>query len=214
MTAYSRFMSRLIPFCLSGALAGCAPSASFAPLSVDPDSYREQVIEYRHQKDTFFRESERSPIPAAKRDSFTGLEYFPPDPRYRVIGRLKPAEKPRHVVAAGHAGDAEKLVSLGDIAFTLDGTPVEFEVWQKGNDRPMVIFRDGTSGRETYGTGRYVDLEPAGDGLYIIDFNFAYNPYCAYDPARYLCPLPPPGNVLAVPVRAGEMLWKGESSHE
>ena len=100
-------------------------------------------------------------------------------------------------------GTTDHLQRAGTVKFTADGTEATLLAFHQG-DELFIPFRDSTSGNETYGAGRYVEAEPLGDGRFELDFNRAYNPYCAYNDA-WRCPLPPRENWLTVPIRAGEM---------
>jgi uncharacterized protein (DUF1684 family) len=130
--------------------------------------------------------------------------WFPNDPALRFVVLLE-SDDTRRTIRSTRAQDRDSL-RVGWLTFTVDGTRCRLAVDQllePGGDSLSVFFRDATTGRETYEVGRYVDLERAGDE-YVLDFNRAYNPACAYSPF-YNCPIPPPENHLAVAIRAGEM---------
>lgn len=163
---------------------------------------------FREAKDRLFAEHEDSPIPVAKRPAFTGLPYWPYDPAMRFI---VPVEAMEHVEAPATSirGDSFALRRIGRVRLPFGDLEVYWiEVYGGGLFLP---FRDGTSGSETYGAGRYLldtlkgaDLGGDERGL-IIDFNFAYHPSCTYDP-KWSCPLSPRANWLEMPIRAGERL--------
>ncbi len=174
-------------------------------------SYADAVAELRAEKDEFFRTSDRSPIPAGERAAFTGLPYFPVDESLRFDdltlhaytgsepvrfeiptsdGRLRPAER---------AGTFR--LPLGAQEATLTAYAFEGD----GPGSVFVPFLDATSGTETYGAGRYLDIDREDDGTYAVDFNLAYHPSCVYDP-RFSCPLTPAENRLPVRIEAGERL--------
>jgi uncharacterized protein (DUF1684 family) len=165
---------------------------------------------FREQKDTLFRTHAQSPIPLAERSSFGGLTYWSHDPAMRVTARFEP----RDVEPAG-ADQAVVFERIGDLHFALNGEPLMLPaLWIVGYAGGLFVpFRDGTSGHETYGGGRYVldtikSADLGGDpvaGTVVLDFNYAYHPSCVYDP-RWLCPLAPPDSRLALPIRAGERL--------
>jgi uncharacterized protein (DUF1684 family) len=173
------------------------------------DAYAHAVQGARAAKDEFFRESPDSPIPDEARNDFTGLDYFPADLRYRIEG-LQPGPVPegqdrtlQMQTSDGQIRDAERA---GMLDFTLDDQPLRLTAFRFAGDEPhsiFVPFQDATSGSETYGAGRYMDLEVGEDGTVDLDFNLAYNPFCAYSEA-YSCPLPPAENRLPVRVEAGE----------
>ena len=101
-------------------------------------------------------------------------------------------------------GEVRAYRRSGKVSFEVDGEPATLTLYTTPHGNGWFVpFRDATSGTETYGAGRYLDLERTGDGSVMLDFNLAYNPYCAYD-QRYSCPLPPVENWLQVPIRAGE----------
>ena len=152
----------------------------------------------------------QSPLPAVARWSFGGLAYFDYDPAMRVLADVVPAEPQRYEI--GTSGDGTySFVRYATAVFELGQTPVKLELyWIEGYGGGVFLpFRDGTSGTDTYGAGRYLldsikgaDLGTI-DGKLVLDFNFSYNPSCAYDP-RWVCPLAPPPNRLDIEIRAGE----------
>ncbi|MGI8672031.1 MAG: DUF1684 domain-containing protein [Luteitalea sp.] len=143
------------------------------------------------------------------RVGFQGASWFPDDPGAHTVATLHPSS-PRTVTVTNILGDPEPYQSPGTLELTLNGAPVRLLAFTAAKGRLQVIFRDATVGRETYGT-RFVYAEPIGNGRYRLDFNRAYNPPCAYNPYT-TCPTPPAENVLAVPVRAGEKLYRGPAS--
>jgi len=136
------------------------------------------------------------------RKDFTGLKWFPVDPAYRVVGRWVPYDKPKTEMIANVMGDAGPEQFYGYVEFTLKGQKLHLEPEQDGSEFEFV-FRDLTSGHETYGAARFLDTVLGKDGSVVMDFNEAYNPPCAYNPYT-TCPLPTPGNRLAVRIEAGE----------
>jgi len=165
---------------------------------------------WRETRDELFRSHRQSPLPADRRASFGGLEYWPYDPQARVLADLDDVEAPPQPIES--SGDAPILFRpFARASFELRGEPHALEVsWLAAyGGGAFLCFRDATSGRESYGGGRYLldtvkgaDLGEDG-GRLVLDFNFAYNPSCAYDPG-WVCPLAPPANRLAVSVEAGE----------
>lgn len=174
--------------------------------------YPTAVAMFRADKDDYFREAHDSPIPHDQRDAFTGLPYFPVDESLRFEGlALDPYEGDEPTsfqipTSDGQLRDAERA---GTFAFEIAGRPLRLTGYSFAggdSDSVFVPFLDQTSGRETYGAGRYLDLDPdPDDGTYVIDFNLAYHPSCVYD-ARFSCPLTPAENRLPVRVEAGERL--------
>ena len=174
-----------------------------------PLAYRDDVAEQRSSKDAFFKRSPHSPIPSTERAAFDGLAYYEIDESWRFVpAALEPLEPgldfEMHVqtsdgaVRQGHRAGVFRF-SVGGIAQRLTA----LQLSGTGDDALFVPFIDATSGTETYGAGRYLDLERLPDGRYDLDFNFAYAPFCAYSPA-YSCPLPPAENRLTVAITAGE----------
>lgn len=169
------------------------------------DADRKEIERQRLEKDEFFKTDPRSPIPWAARSKMAGLEYFPVDPRYRFRVKLTRYPKPEPVVLATSKGVPRNMVRYGFFEFAVEGQPRRLQVYRSLDPDPylFVPFRDATSGRETYGAGRYLDLEARTGDDYVLDFNVAYNPYCAYS-NDYVCPFPPRENWLDIPIRAGE----------
>src|SRR6266571_8407206 len=165
---------------------------------------------WRETRDELFRSHPQSPLPADRRASFEGLEYWPYDPAARVPAELEDVEAaPEPVETSG----IEPILfrRFARAHFELHGERLALEVsWLASyGGGAFLSFRDATSGRESYGGGRYLldtvkgaDLGEE-DGRLVLDFNFAYNPSCSYDPG-WVCPLAPPANRLAVPVEVGE----------
>jgi uncharacterized protein (DUF1684 family) len=161
---------------------------------------------WRAVRDELFRAHPQSPLPTEARASFSGLPYYDYDPALRVLAEVEDAEPERREIAA--SGDETiAFTRVGRARFAFGSLEL---YWLDGYGGGLFLpFADATSGRETYGAGRYLldtvkgaDLG-ARDGRLVLDFNFAYNPSCSYDP-RWVCPLAPPPNRLGVPIRAGE----------
>jgi hypothetical protein len=178
------------------------------------DEWREAVAAEREKKARFFREGPRSPLPPdLKGDDFPGLDYYDPDPAYRYELELHEHDDPEEVTVGTSAEGERTYRRYGEFGLEIDGESVTLQAYRPvdGSDRLWLPFRDETSGEETYGAGRYLDLEPDHhlvDGRWVVDFNRAYNPTCAYNPA-YECPLVPMENWLDVRVEAGEKAFPG-----
>ena len=136
------------------------------------------------------------------RKSFTGTRWFPVDESYRVIGRYVPYDQLKQIQIQNVMGDTLQETIAGYVAFSLHGKDLRLDAEVDGSDVSFV-FRDLTSGHETYGASRFLDTQIEKDGHVVVDFNQAYNPPCAYNPYT-TCPLPPPQNRLAVRIEAGE----------
>lgn len=190
--------------------SGCrAPEPS---LPVDRPALHAAWTEWTAERDALFRSAE-SPLPEAERAAFAGLPYFPYDSAFAVAAALVPAVSTDTVSFPTSTGELRPMVRAGQLVFTAGGVERRLVAYTQvgpgaGAGELFVPFRDGTSGGETYGGGRYLDLPVAPLGAYALDFNRAYHPYCVYSDA-YSCPLPPAENTLALPIRAGERLRAG-----
>lgn len=173
--------------------------------------YVADVEDFRVDKDDFFRESPQSPLPEAEREGFGGLPYYPVDLAFRFEDvRLEPyaGSEPTSFQIPTSDGLLKPAHRAGTFSFELGGEQLHLTGYTMdvGHSHSIFVpFLDATSGRETYGAGRYLDLEPEEDGTYSLDFNLAYHPSCVYDPV-YSCPLTPPENRLPVRIEAGERL--------
>jgi uncharacterized protein len=168
---------------------------------------------WRAGRDELFRAHPQSPLPADARVGFGGLRYFPYDTGMRVAASVERAPHAQVAIGAS-AGSPVVFERFGRARFVLDGDEQSLDLfWLEAYGGGLFVpLADATSGTETYGAGRYLldtvkgaDLGRHGDGL-VLDFNFAYNPSCAYDP-RWACPLAPPANRLTPAVRAGELTY-------
>ncbi len=186
-------------------------SALYAEIraAADPDAAWRR---WRDARDDLFRTHPQSPLPQGEREGFGGVPYYDYDPDARVLAELDDVEAaPAPLETSGL--EPVLFRTFAAAAFELRGEPCRLEVqWLEGYGGGVFLcFRDATSGRETYGGGRYLfdtvkgaDLGDDG-GRLVLDFNFAYNPSCAYDPG-WVCPLAPPANRLGVAVEAGERM--------
>jgi hypothetical protein len=140
---------------------------------------------------------------------FKGIESFPIDRAWRIEGLLEPHDPPRTVEITNVLGDVSHEGSPGTLAFDIGGRTYRLvPIAEPGDEKLFVIFGDATSGKETYGGGRYLYVDaPDADGRVVIDFNKAYNPPCVFTHFA-TCPLPPPGNHLPIAVRAGEKAYE------
>jgi uncharacterized protein (DUF1684 family) len=174
-------------------------------------SYPEAVASYRAEKDEYFRTAHDSPIPHESRHDFAGLPYFPVDDALRFEGlALEPyaGSEPARFQIPTSDGKLRDAVRAGVFRFEVGGvthTLTGYTFAQGHSESVFVPFLDGTSGAESYGAGRYLDLYPEEDGTYALDFNLAYHPSCVYDP-KYSCPLTPAENRLPIRIEAGERL--------
>lgn len=143
------------------------------------------------------------------RKEFTGLHWFPIDESYRLTARFVPYTPPKQAEIQNVLGDFDKVAILGYAAITLHGQAYRLEATQDEPGKLFFVFRDLTSGKETYPAARFMETDMPQNGNVVLDFNEAYNPPCAYNPYT-TCPLPTPGNRLRVEIPAGEKIYKGE----
>jgi len=175
--------------------------------SEDPESYREEITELREETDRFMRYAEDSPFHDADTE-YTGLKFFPPDLTYKIAGRFTPAEEPEIVKLQTNDGKTQEFLTYGHASFTLNDTTSRVLVLENVEEEKLFVpFGDATSAGETYGAGRYLDVTHHGGKTIVLDFNKAYNPYCAYV-SSFTCPLPPRENLLTVAIRAGEKSYE------
>ena len=169
-------------------------------------SFAKSVEKWRKEKDSFYKFSDDSPIPERERESFAGLKYFPPDEKHRMKLKLQRYPNPEIVTMVTSKGTQQRFYRVGYFAFEIDGKKARLQAYrsaERTDEHLFIPFRDKTSGKESYGAARYIDLDLTQDDNYLLDFNAAYNPYCAYSD-DYVCPLPPRENSLDVEIRAGE----------
>jgi len=192
-------------------LLGVAACTSGPPPPVDERPYDLRIEAARAEKDAAFRSGADSPIPAAERPAFTKLSYFPIDPHYHVPAFLTvdPTSASTVITLQTSSEVPRKMRRVGRLGFTLGDASYTLTAFADLDDTKMarlfVPFADLTGGTETYKGGRYLDLERTPTGIYDLDFNRAYHPYCVYNPT-YECPVPPRENRLAIAIRAGEKL--------
>ena len=168
-----------------------------------------ELTEFRKSKDEFFAADRHSPLTPQQQRSFRNLEYYPENPQLRFEVALEEfpdqEKEPTEIITS--TGDSNTQIRWGRFTFNVEGQDVSLAVFRGMDAEEFFLpFADSTSGSETYGAGRYLEPVPMHDRRYLIDFNYAYNPYRAYNP-NWSCPLPPPGNRLKVPILAGEKLF-------
>ena len=172
-----------------------------------------ELKRFRAEKDRVFRTDPQSPLTTDQRRAFAGLAYFDENPALVIKGTIDLNVEPGEVRMATSAGDEQVYQRYGVVRFRVDGDTAQVVLYASDDsDELFIPFRDATSGRDTYGAGRYLEVQAHGDDV-TIDFNYAYNPNCAYDPA-WSCPLPPAENWLKVPISAGEKSFVGGPGHE
>lgn len=176
----------------------------------DVDRWEAEVRQMRADKDQFFTEHPQSPIKPDRRDDFAGLAYFEPDPEYRVDARVRVYGNPDPIDLEVTAGNPIRYLRRFIFEFELRGERIQMAGYQQERAESRTIFipfRDKTTGQQTYARGRYLEMEPDEDlvngDVVTLDFNLAYNPFCAYADT-FACPLPPEENWLEIAVPAGE----------
>jgi len=171
-----------------------------------------ELEQFRTGKDEFYRHDRRSPLTPDQQRGFNGLSYFAENSGLVIKARIDRHVQPGVVHMETTKGEGQAYRRYGVVRFEVDDRPAQVTLYasERGSHALFLPFRDATSGKQSYGAGRYLDLHAHGDEV-VVDFNYAYNPNCAYNP-DWNCPLPPTENWLKVPIRAGEMkfLDRGE----
>lgn len=161
---------------------------------------------FRHEKDEYFRHSSEAPLTPDQQRLFNGLRYFPENPDLRLVVEVERLATPETIPMQTSTGDVRDYERFGRFRFEVDGQAAELTIFQ--NELGYFLpFVDSLAGGETYGAGRYLEPVELADGRFEVDFNLAYNPYCAYN-ENWSCPLTPAENRLRVPIRAGEMVFE------
>jgi uncharacterized protein (DUF1684 family) len=192
-------------------LAIAVTCGSFACGGKSPQDlpYSQQIAADRSAKDTQFESASDSPVRAEKRGQFLPLAYYPPDEGYRVPAMLAPFQGEEAIEMPTSTGKRRQMRRAGQLKFSVKGQALTLTAFVEATDREMarlfVPFADQTNGSDTYPAGRYLDLTRTTTGLYDLDFNRAYHPYCYFND-EYDCPFPPAENRLGVPIRAGERM--------
>ncbi len=161
-----------------------------------------ELEEFRSEKDHFFVSDSQSPLRPDQKRAFEGLQYFPENPDLRLEVTVEKFPKEETIQMQTSTGDIQEYTRYGRFKFKVDGQEAELTLYADSNGY-FLPFVDALAGKETYGAGRYLEPIPLGKDRFLVDFNYAYNPYCAYND-YWSCPLTPFENRLKVPVRAGE----------
>jgi uncharacterized protein len=174
----------------------------------DQTAYLNDIEAHRKEVDQFMRTSPESPF-AEDYSKYQGLKYFPADLKYKINAALTPVEDKKQILLATNDGKEQRYLEYAHAEFDLGGFRNKLLILENIDKGPsqgqlFLAFGDGTSAETTYGAGRYLDVVKApGSNNITLDFNKAYNPYCAYSD-KFSCPLPPTENLLTVPIQAGE----------
>ena len=170
--------------------------------------FKQEFENYLDEQFTYFK-SDKSPLLEDDKPGFTGLHYYEYNPDFRFEGQIHIYEKPDTVIIYGTKNDERPSLKYGYFEFSLDEKIHQLQIFKilrknpQQNDYLFLGFTDAASNEETYGGGRYINLELNEENFYLVDFNYAYNPYCAYNP-RYSCAIPSRDNHLEIAVEAGE----------
>jgi uncharacterized protein (DUF1684 family) len=187
------------------------PTGLMVPIP-PPDDWAASIQAARADKNTEFRTDPDTPLRAEAVGSFAGLDYWEPDPAYYFVGPVNLRFQPEQFTIVTTTGKERPCEKVGWVGFEIDGQTHRLQVYRLLDSQPaegdpgyFLPFLDETSGHETYPAGRYVDLVGPPGGPYVLDFNKAYNPLCAYgSPERYVCPKTPTENKLPIRIEAGE----------
>jgi uncharacterized protein (DUF1684 family) len=183
-----------------------APDAKGKPMVLHLGSISFFVIKRGDRLGVRVKDSQSAALAA-----FHGVESYPADPGWRVVARFEPHQRPTSIPITNILGMTEQDPSPGVVVFEHGGKTYRLDALDNGDGSLELLFADTTTGRETYGAGRFLDTDPPRDGKVVVDFNKAYNPPCAFTTFA-TCPLPPRQNHLAVAVTAGEKKY-GEGHH-
>lgn len=164
-----------------------------------------ELDDFRKEKDDYFGRFDDSPLEPEQKKVFKGLRYFPENPDLVLEVDVKPFAEQEKIVMQTSTGDEQEYTRFGRFQFSVDGQDAALTIYvnKLGYFLP---FADALAGKETYPAGRYMEPQPLGGGRFRVDFNYAYNPYCAYN-EYWSCPIPPAENRLKVPIRAGEKIF-------
>ncbi len=191
-------------------LGACGQKEKASDQGMDADTsdvYTLEVRKDRLEKDRYLLTSESTPLKASDMEFFKGLAYYPVEKSFVFETVLRRLPALREVTIATSKDKPRIMLHIGALPFTFEGKEYALQVYapkdtSEGNYW-FVPFTDATSGGETYGGGRYIDIDDVSSDSLFLDFNYAYNPYCAYN-ERFDCPIPPPENALPIAIRAGE----------
>jgi len=168
-----------------------------------------QLEKFRRSKDDFFANHPHSPLTPEQKRVFHGLNYFDENPELKLEVELMKFSDQQQVIIQTSTGQTQTYTRYGKFKFSVDGQEVELTLYSSEHGF-FLPFADSLAGEETYPAGRYLEPDPLAGDRFLVDFNAAYNPYCAYN-EMWSCPLTPPENRLKVPIRAGEKIFHGES---
>ena len=178
-----------------------------------PEVYLEKIEKERDRQYKFIKFNIDSPLTEEQKKDFKELDFYVIDPSYKVRAKMVPLEEKKMIELPMTDGSMEKYLKHSFAEFDLNGKQQKLLLLQSMKEMDkrnfFLAFADETSGAETYGGGRYINLRQDGKNSITIDFNMAYNPYCAYNP-DFACPLPPKENIMEIPIPVGEKDYKKE----
>lgn len=167
-----------------------------------------ELTEFRKSKDHFIGHDLHSPLTEEQKQSFRGLKYYDENSALNLVIAPEKFDNQDVIEMQTSTGDVAPFVRWGKISFEVENQPAQLTVYKDTDSGEFFLpFTDATSGSETYGAGRYLEVEALPDGQLLVEFNYAYNPYCAYNES-WSCPLTPLENRIQVPIRAGEKSFK------
>lgn len=214
----SSWFRKCAPALISLLLFGCGP-AEEAPCPVvmnaeEKEAWEIDLVEMRIERNEAFMDTAQTPLLATDLPSFEGLNYYYPNAALRFRVPFETAANPDTILLAKRHGKQVPYLRRGTVSFQVEGKKQTLAVFgpadPQGEDFLWLPFYDPTNQAETFAGGRYLDLEPTADGTVELDFNYAYNPLCDYNPDKFNCALPPQENTLPFPVRAGEKRFRLE----
>ncbi len=165
----------------------------------------DELARFRKAKDEFFAREPDSPLTPEQKREFQGLIYFPPDPKLRLEVAVREFPTKDSIAIQTTTGSVQHYRRFGKIAVEAEGQTAELTVY-KDERSYFLPFVDSLAGKETYPAGRYLEPKTTGGGRLVVDFNYAYNPYCAYNDS-WSCPITPLENHIKIPIRAGEKIF-------
>ena len=164
-----------------------------------------ELESFRAEKDKFFGKDPHSPLTADEKRHFRGLNYFPENPALRLAVTVEEYARKEVVSMQTSTGALQTYNRYGRFKFSVEGQEAELTIYS-GEHGFFLPFVDALADTETYGAGRYLEPEPLGKGKFLVNFNYAYNPFCAYN-ENFSCPIPPRENRLKIAIRAGEKIF-------
>lgn len=171
-----------------------------------------RLSRFRERRDAFMKAHESSPLTETQKSGYVSLDYFPENPDLVFALDVDTAIPSVRVELPTTTGETREYIPHGRVTFTVDDDDATLTVYREpGRGRLIIPFRDLTSGKETYGAGRSLDPQERPDGKLIVDFNYAYAPYCQYND-NWVCTVPPMENWIKVPIEAGEKTYPGKES--